>query len=153
MRTYLTSSSAGTKKLGYKIAGKISNPRSRISNLKGATVVGLSGELGSGKTTFVQGFLHGLGVKKRSASPTFIIFRRFKIRGLRFKNVFHADAYRIKMARELGPLGLRDIFKDSENVVIVEWSENIRTIMPKDALRLRFHHGGKENERRIIINR
>jgi len=119
-------------------------------------VFALQGELGAGKTTFVQGFLRGLGIKRRSASPTFIIFRRFRI-GRKslvvsrqsFRNVYHVDAYRIKKPRELLALGFKEILSDPQNIVLIEWAENIKRILPKETTWLRFAHGKKQNERTI----
>lgn len=66
---YITNSSEETKKIAENFAKK----------LKGGDIVALYGELGSGKTTFVQGLAKGLGIKKRIISPTFIIVRSYKI--------------------------------------------------------------------------
>ena len=116
-----------------------------------------TGELGSGKTTFVQGFLRGIGVRKRSASPTFILFRRFAIPRSRasslrgFANVFHVDAYRIKNPREFGKLGFKEILTDSKNIVLVEWAEKIKRSLPQNTIQICFTHGASENERRITV--
>ena len=128
---------------------------------KNATVFALEGDLGSGKTTFVQGFLRGLGIRRRSASPTFIIFRKFAIHSRKkirdpireenFKNVYHVDAYRIKKPRELLALGIKEILSDPQNIVLVEWAEKIKKILPKNTNWVRFRHRKKENERILCI--
>jgi len=151
-----TFSSASTKQLGEKLAKQISNFQFPIFKRRGASVIALSGDLGSGKTTFVQGFCKGLGIKKRAISPTFIIFRRFAIPRVishksKVSNVYHIDAYRIKKTSELSALGLCDIMKNPKNIVLVEWAENIKKILPKGTLWVRFRHGRKENVRTLTF--
>ncbi|MBU6500438.1 MAG: tRNA (adenosine(37)-N6)-threonylcarbamoyltransferase complex ATPase subunit type 1 TsaE [Patescibacteria group bacterium] len=145
MKAHKTFSSAETKVFGEKLAKKFTTPYSS----RGALILALSGELGSGKTTFTQGFLRGLGIRKKTTSPTFIIFRRFAVKSTWFKNLYHVDAYRLKKPRELAALGFKEILRDPKNIVLIEWAENIKSILPKNALWLRFHHGKKENEREI----
>jgi len=146
MNPYLSFSSEETKKLGEKLARIVL----RKPLGKTAKVFALTGELGSGKTTFVQGFFRGLGLK-RAASPTFIIMRRTALKNKKFKNVFHVDAYRIKKPKELNTLDFGDILKNPRNIVIIEWAEKIKGILPKGSVWLRFRHGKKENEREISL--
>lgn len=118
---------------------------------KRATVFALQGDLGAGKTTFVQGFLKGLGLKKRVTSPTFVLMRRHKLPGQHVKNVFHIDAYRLKKPEHLMPLELDVIMNEPHNVVLIEWPEQAKRFLPKDTVRLRFKYGKKENERTITV--
>jgi len=120
---------------------------------KGALVFALTGDLGSGKTTFVQGFLRGLGVKKRTTSPTFIIFRRFALSHLLFANLYHADAYRLKKAKDLSALGFKGILDDPKNIVLIEWAEKIKKILPKNTIWIKFSHGKGELDRIIKLAR
>jgi len=149
MKYYLSSSPRATKRFSGELARKILKGGARRKKRRGALVIALSGDLGTGKTTFIQGFLRGLGVKKNSTSPTFIIFRRFALKFPRFARLYHFDAYRIKKPRELLALGFKGILSDSKNIVVVEWADKVKRILPKNALKLRFEHGQKENERRI----
>lgn len=129
---------------------------------KRALVFALRGELGAGKTTFVQGFLKGLGVRKRAPSPTFVIMRRYALpragahagkRGI-FKNAFHVDAYRLARAkRHLAALGLGKILSDPENIILVEWADRAKGVLPPGVIWLTFRHGKNANERHIIIKR
>ncbi len=151
MRIYRTSSSRETKKLGYKAAKRLLTHKARSAKRRHAVVLALSGELGSGKTTFAQGFLSGFGIKKRSASPTFIIFRKFIVHGSWFKNAYHVDAYRIKKPRELGALGFGEILSDPRNIILIEWADQIKEILPGDSIWLKFHHGRRESERKISV--
>src|SRR3989344_8594763 len=78
-------------------------------------VIALTGELGAGKTTFVQGFAGGLGIKDKIISPTFVLIRQHKIPKTD-KTLFHIDLYRIEMEREFEDLGLKEILQNPEAV-------------------------------------
>ncbi len=149
--TYRTFSSEETKKVGYDIARALAGGAAAVK--KRASAFALQGDLGAGKTTFVQGFLKGLGSKKRVTSPTFILMRRHKIQGRKIKNVFHIDAYRLKKPEHLAALELDVILNGPHNVVLIEWPEQAKRFLPKDAVRLQFKYGRKENERTIVITR
>lgn len=97
----------------------------------------------------MRGFFKGLGIKKRTASPTFVIMRRQPLRKKRFTNVFHADAYRLKKAGDMQMLGFEEILSDPRNVILIEWAEKIKRMLPKGAVRLKFRHGGNASERKI----
>jgi tRNA threonylcarbamoyladenosine biosynthesis protein TsaE len=151
MKTYHTTSSEATKRIGEKFAAALLAAKlpTQESN---ATVVILSGELGAGKTTFVQGFFKGAGIKKRAQSPTFVLVRRYKLSPRKkFANIFHIDAYRLKSAAQLAPLAFQEILADPKNLLLIEWGEQIKSALPKSARWLRFHHGKKENERTVTI--
>jgi tRNA threonylcarbamoyladenosine biosynthesis protein TsaE len=154
-KIYYSFSSEETKKLGEELAGEIKSG-------KGAVVFALKGKLGAGKTTFVQGFFKGLGLKKRAPSPTFIIMHRHSLsrarasvaaKGPAFKNIFHVDAYRLKRDADFDMLGFGDIFADPHNIILIEWAERAWRLLPKGTVWLTFHYGKRENERRIIIKR
>lgn len=147
---YRTFSSDETKKVGYDVARALT--KGAIEG-KSATVFALQGDLGAGKTTFVQGFLKGLGSKKRVTSPTFVLMRRHKLSGQRIKNVFHIDAYRLKKPEHLAALELDVILNGPHNVVLIEWPEQAKRFLPKGTVRLQFKYGKKENERTISITR
>lgn len=115
----------------------------RLHSWKKAVIIGLSGELGSGKTTFVQGFAKALGVKTRIISPTFVLMKRHK-------NIFHIDAYRTKNPKEILDLGWKDLIKNSENIILVEWPEKIKKIFSKPHFWIEFTHRRK-NTRGIDI--
>lgn len=115
-------------------------------------MIALSGELGSGKTTFAQGFFRGLGIRKKIMSPTFVLFRRHPMRSKSFASAYHIDAYRVRNPREFSGLGLGEILVDSENIVLLEWAEKAKRFVPQNAIRISFRHGERENERIIKIN-
>ena len=138
--TYKTKSYKQTQKVGEDFAKEILK-----LGLKGnAIVLGLQGNLGGGKTTFLQGFAKGLGIKEKVLSPTFVIQKKFG-------DFYHFDCYRIKKASELKILGVREILMDPENLVLIEWPERISRILPKKILKINFGHGTKENERVIKL--
>ena len=110
-----------TAKIAEDIAEKIS-PRAR------ATVIGLSGELGAGKTVFVQAIARVLRVAEQVQSPTFVIEKIYPLVGSRFKKLIHIDAYRIEKESELSVLRWEEIITDSANLILVEWPEKLGTL-------------------------
>ena len=131
----ITESPAETKELGRKTA----------ANLKGGQTFALSGDLGSGKTTFVQGFAAGLGYTGRIISPTFILMRKYP-------HFYHVDLYRFEdnIAQEVENIGLTDILGKGKNIVVIEWAEKIKDLIPANAVWIKFENLGKD-KRRIII--
>ncbi|MCR4261211.1 MAG: tRNA (adenosine(37)-N6)-threonylcarbamoyltransferase complex ATPase subunit type 1 TsaE [Candidatus Colwellbacteria bacterium] len=127
------------------------NIAAEITNKEKPVILALSGDLGAGKTTFTQSFAKALGVKKRILSPTFLIMKRFPIAQNNFKNLYHIDAYRVRAA-DLEKLGIQEIFK-GQNIVLIEWADRVKEILPKSAIWIKFEHGRQENERQITINR
>jgi len=139
---HLTHSSRETQKLASNIARKIIS--SPLPGQRGAFVVALKGDLGGGKTTFAQGFAEGLGVKEKITSPTFNIYRRYK-------NFYHFDCYRVEKPEEILRLGFLGIISDPKNIVLIEWAENIREILPAGAKWINFEFVD-ETTRRIDIS-
>jgi len=110
---------------------------SRLSQKKeGATVVALSGELGAGKTTFVQGMALALGINDPITSPTFVVEKIYELSGQPFSHIVHIDAYRLKNAEELASLGFHTLVSDSANLMCIEWAENVRELIPTNAIRV-----------------
>ena len=139
LKNYLTSSSKQTQKIGKTLAKTLLRSRSK----KRAIIVGLRGDLGGGKTTFLQGLAKGLGIKGRVLSPTFIIVRRMGV-------FYHIDAYRIKGPRDLLKLGFKKILEDPQNVVAIEWADMVKRILPRHTVWIDFDFIDK-NKRRIVI--
>ena len=115
-----------------------------------AFIVALEGNLGSGKTTFIQGMAEGFKIKENVLSPTFLILKQFPISGKNYINFYHIDAYRLKNPRELLELGFADLIKNPENLIIIEWADKVEKILSKDTLWIRFENLGK-NKRKIIL--
>lgn len=139
-------SPAYTGKLAARLARKLSKERTHYG--RDARVVGLVGPLGAGKTTFIQGFGRALGVR-RMPSPTFLIVRRYPLRRGRYQNLFHVDAYRVRRARDLAPIGLPEVFKNPKNLVIVEWADRIRRALPRRTHWVKMEHGSSALKRTI----
>lgn len=131
---YLTTAPRQTQKLGEILAKEALKTKLK----KGALILGLEGDLGGGKTTFLQGFAKGLGTKEKILSPTFIILKRFKIKGLRFKCFYHIDCYRIEKPKEILDLGFKEVISNPKNIVTIEWAERIQKILPAGTIILKF---------------
>ncbi|MFH0804507.1 MAG: tRNA (adenosine(37)-N6)-threonylcarbamoyltransferase complex ATPase subunit type 1 TsaE [Candidatus Zambryskibacteria bacterium] len=121
------------------------------SNEKVATIVGLYGELGSGKTTFMKYLAENFGIKETIKSPTFVIEKIYDLTpNLSFDKLIHIDAYRIEKEEEMLNLGWNEIIADPKNLICIEWPERIAKILPKHIV-IKFEHVS-ETERKISIN-
>ena len=109
-------------------------------------VVALSGELGAGKTVFVQGLVRALGVSTGATSPTFVLVNEYRGR----LPVHHVDAYRTASLAELLDLGL-DEMMDGDGVTVIEWAERLEPLLPARAIRVRIAGVGDE-PREITID-
>ena len=124
---------------------------------KKAMALALSGDLGSGKTTFAQYFLRALGVKGKITSPTFVLMKNYGLKAKNYKRAYHLDCYRLYKPGDLKAFDLRDILNVSQNIVLIEWPERIKKVLPvraggpKDIIWLNFEHGEKPNKRIIKI--
>lgn len=105
-----------------------------------ATIVGLYGELGTGKTTFTQFVAKELKVKKKVNSPTFVIMKRYALKNSKYKNLFHIDAYRLKNKKELLHLGWEEIIENKKHLVFIEWPENVIKALPKKHHQIHISH-------------
>jgi len=143
----ITNSVLETKKIGSNLAHQILKNKAS----KQAIVIGLEGELGGGKTSFVQGFAKGLGIKEKILSPTFVIMKRFAIHNLQFTNLYHFDCYRIEKPSELLELGFKKNIQNPNNIVIIEWTDKIKKILPKKIIRVTFDFLTQKKRKIIII--
>lgn len=136
-----TQNAQETTKLGKQFANK----------LKGGGVLCLYGDLGSGKTTFLQGLAKGLGICERILSPTFILVRQYPLpKALGLHSFYHIDLYRVEGAMDAEGLGLKDFWGDDKNIVAIEWSEKIEELLPKKRINIHFEYVS-EDERKITI--
>lgn len=103
----------------------------------GAEVVGLRGDLGAGKTTFVQEVAKALGVSARVTSPTFVIAQAYPIHFGPFERLIHIDAYRLD-ATETDTVGWGAYTKDPRNLILVEWPERVPAGFPTHTRLLEF---------------
>lgn len=119
------------------------------SKLSAGDVIALSGELGSGKTCFVQGLAAGLGVSgdKRVNSPSFTIVKEYDGR----IPLYHFDVYRLSGSDDLNGIGCEEYFY-GRGVTAIEWADKIEEVLPPDATTVSLTICG-ENSREIVIDR
>jgi len=132
-----------TKKLAATIAGA----------LRPGDLVALTGELGAGKTCFVQGAAASLGVTDRVTSPSFLLRREYEGR----VPVLHMDIYRLETLQEIVDIGYEEVF-DRTRVTFIEWGDAMSPLLPIDHLELEFHLPPPEDDiegtspgRRIVV--
>ncbi len=143
---HVTKGPEETKKLGHFLFKQIS-----LEGRKNALVFALEGELGAGKTTLVQGLAKILGITSKIKSPTFTLMKRYKIsKSKNSRYLYHLDCYRLKNHKDLLLFGIKDILKDKENVVLIEWPENVKKLLPKKHIKISLEHVDK-NTRKITI--
>ena len=130
LKNMLSKNVKETEKIAKIFIGKLLKDKGKY---KGALVVGLSGDLGSGKTAFTKFVAKHLGIRGRVFSPTFVIFKKYPIKLDKYRFFFHMDAYRLKDERELINLGWEEIISNREHLVFIEWPENIAKAIPLDA--------------------
>ena len=146
----ITKSAYQTQKLGEKIGSDL-----KSGKLK-KRILCLFGDLGSGKTTFIQGLARGLGIKRRIISPTFVFMKQYK--SVSPAEIFyHVDLYRIEKKDEAQSLGLEEIFSDPQAIIAIEWAEKItclpagrKEILPLKRINIQFNYLN-QNHRKIII--
>ncbi len=136
----ITKSAQETFELGQKLA----------DSLKDGGVICLYGELGAGKTTFTQGVARGLGIKRRIVSPTFIFIRSYELPATGHL-LYHIDLYRINSLDDAKSLGIEEILSDPQNIVLIEWPEKVKEILPEKKTDIYFEYLN-ENERRITTS-
>ena len=144
-----TTSAQETQKISAMLAVEIQNSGRRAG--AHAVVIALNGDLGAGKTTFTQGFARSLGIKERITSPTFVLMKIYRIARDGFKHLVHIDCYRVDRPEELLHLGLDEILEDRDAIVLIEWADRIRRVLPDDVIELHLGHGKKINERTIDV--
>lgn len=135
MTKYISNSETETKRIAAKIAGESQG-----------RIFALTGDLGAGKTIFAQGFAHGLGIREKIISPTFVLMRQYKIPRTT-KTFYHLDLYRVENTKELG---IKEILADPNSVTLIEWAEKLQKL-PKDTIRISINKEGK-SKRSLIIN-
>jgi len=143
---YLTENISQTKKLGELLAQEILKEK----NPKNIWVLGLKGELGGGKTTFLQGFAKGIGIKDKILSPTFVIMKKFKIKHPGFGDFYHFDCYRSLGSKDIMDMGFKKIVNNPGNIIVIEWADKIKNILPKSTIWIDFYFID-DKKRKIVI--
>lgn len=113
-----------TRKIAKILAQEI------LKSKKGA-IIGLQGELGAGKTTFIQAFAKELGIRNKITSPSFVLMKKYR-------NFYHIDCYRIKNYKDVGDLDFQEIISNPKNIIAIEWAERIKKILLKETIWLKF---------------
>jgi tRNA threonylcarbamoyladenosine biosynthesis protein TsaE len=106
----------------------------------------LAGELGAGKTAFVQGFGHALGVTEPITSPTFALAQRYDGDMV----LHHLDVYRLSQLHEVFDLGLGELMDDG-GVVVIEWGDAVIPMVPSDYLEVTLAYGEQPDDRRVTL--
>jgi tRNA threonylcarbamoyladenosine biosynthesis protein TsaE len=122
METTVTNTTEETKALATEFVK---------TQIQGGMVVCLQGELGAGKTTFVQGVLSACSAIGPYTSPTFNIVKEYNVNTFGLEKIYHIDAYRIS-DEDVDSIGWGDIIVNEKGLVLVEWPENIKKVLPKN---------------------
>ena len=131
-----TKTAEETIQLGEKI-GKM---------LKPGTVIAMEGTLAAGKTTITKGIAKALGITETITSPTFTLISEYEGN----MPLYHMDVYRLDSAEDFLNLGVEDMIYDGNGVAIIEWSEKIRSELPKSTITIRLETA-ENNGRKITI--
>lgn len=115
------------------------------SKLNKKDIVILSGELGSGKTKFVQGVLKHFGLENEISSPTFTIVNEYNAKQV---NIYHFDVYRLADTDEFYAMGGEEYFENG--ICLIEWGEIIEDILPSDYIKIKFKKNEENEEYREI---
>ena len=115
-------------------------------NQKNGDVIVLSGDLGSGKTKFTEGFLSYFGLENEISSPTFTIVNEYHTNNI---NIYHFDVYRLEDSSEFYAIGGEEYFE--KGICIIEWGELIQDALPKKHIKIDFSRN-PENENERILN-
>ncbi len=126
--------------------------------LKGGEIIGLIGDLGTGKTIFTKGLAAGLGIKQTITSPTFVLMKVYPIQNSKFlprrqagkiQNFIHIDAYRIKTEQDILSIGADEYFNRDNTIVLIEWADKIKKILPNSIKYINIKI--QEGDKRLII--
>ncbi len=121
----------------------------------GAVVLAMEGDLGSGKTTLSQFIGQVLGVEDNMPSPTFLLEKVYELKDQKWQRLIHIDAYRLEKEEEFLNLGWEKLVADPANLILIEWSNRVKNILPKSAIHIVLRHAeesSQEGGREIEIN-
>ncbi len=108
----------------------------------------LDGELGAGKTTFVQGLARALGVEERVTSPTFVLLHSYEGRDIQ---LLHADVYRLDHLQEVIDLGLPELLEEGA-AAVVEWGDRAEPVLLAEHLNVRIFFGQGDDDRVLLLD-
>lgn len=135
MYTFISNSETETMNFAKKFASKLEN---------GDTIV-LSGELGSGKTKFTEGFLSFFGLENEISSPTFTIVNEYSKNDI---NIYHFDVYRLASTDEFYAIGGEQYLDNG--ICIIEWGEIIKDVLPPNYIQISFERNLEDENKRFL---
>lgn len=106
-------------------------------------IIYLNGELGSGKTTFAQGFIRAFGYAGIVKSPTFSLLETYEFEGV---TLYHFDLYRLRDVRELEYIGIRETSSEQDAICLIEWPQRGHGAIPPADLAFNFQHHGSQRQ-------
>lgn len=133
MKTVVLKNEEETRAFGRALAGR----------LEPGDILGLVGDLGTGKTTLTKAIAEGLGVRERVTSPTFTIVQEYRSGRI---PLYHFDVYRLDSGAELQADGADEYF-DAGGVCVIEWADRIAEILPNETKMIFLSRGGRDDER------
>jgi tRNA threonylcarbamoyladenosine biosynthesis protein TsaE len=146
-KQYLTHTAEETQKVGLEFG----------TFLLPGTLVCFRGDLGAGKTTFIQGILRACGARPPFVSPTFVLMKEYHLveptqNGIR--RIYHADAYRMETAEDFEKIGFTEWCADPEGIVLLEWPERIESLLPNTRIDITLSlKAGSDTHREIRIDK
>lgn len=132
---FISKNEKDTKNFAQKLA----------KNLVPGSIVVLTGELGSGKTKFVEGFLSYFGLENEISSPTFTIVNEYKKNDI---SIYHFDVYRLEDSSEFYEIGGEEYFENG--ICLIEWGELICDALPKDYIQITFEKDENDENIRFL---
>ncbi len=136
MEIYYTNSAKETENLGEKFG----------ESLRETDIVGFSGELGSGKTTFIKGIVKKI-CNLNAVSPSFVLINEYPGKPY----IFHIDLYRLENEKEIETINWEEYI--GKGIILIEWVEKIKKKLPNNYIFVKIEILGKDNKRRIKIKR
>jgi tRNA threonylcarbamoyladenosine biosynthesis protein TsaE len=140
----------GSESVLIEVAHQVLQKLNARARTEAATVLALSGDLGAGKTTFVQMLGTLLRVREDITSPTFVIMKIYQLDAQRdspFTELIHIDAYRIEVLDEMRVIGFSELLQKGNTLICIEWAEKIKELLPADTLCM---HIAIEGESRVV---
>ena len=133
--TFTSHSEDETKEFAFNLASKLST----------GDIIVLSGDLGSGKTKFTEGFLKYFNLENEISSPTFTIVNEYKNKDI---NIYHFDVYRLEDSEEFYAIGGEEYF--NSGICIIEWGELIKDVLPNDYIHISFERDNSDDNIRFL---
>jgi tRNA threonylcarbamoyladenosine biosynthesis protein TsaE len=140
---FITNSPEQTIRLAAKLGKKIPP----------GTILALRGNLGAGKTHFVKGLAQALDTKQIINSPTFVLLKEYSAGQNRqnIKKLIHIDCYRLNEAEQLLELGWTDYLKEKNNLIVIEWADKIKSLLPPQTRWINISSGRNPQQRLICL--